>query len=379
MFTKNDQLRSDVQSFLGITFALVIIGFLFIYSSSSVYALERFGSSNYYIKRQLIGLSLGLIALLTMRFISLDFLEAVTPILFFITFLLTAATLFPQVGIKIHGSSRWLHLKFFSLQPSELLKFSFVIYIARFLAKKEDKQFTFVGSYLPFLIVITAVAGMLLKQPDFGLAVTLALTAFILLFIAGFPLKHLLLTGAAIIPIIGFLILKYSYRLRRILTFLNPWDDPQGAGFQIIQSLIAIGSGKWWGSGISHSKQKFFYLPMQHTDFIFSIIAEETGFIGSCIVVSLYLLFLYFGMRIAWQLKKPFHIFSTLGFTILLSLQAVINILVVTGLLPTKGIGLPFISYGNSALICSCAMVGLILNMASREYGYHKGLLFSSA
>ncbi len=378
MFTKNDQLRTDVQSFLGITVALIIIGFLFIYSSSSVYAIERFGSSNYYVQRQLIGLGLAIITLFVMRFISLDFLEMLTPFIFFITLLLTAATLIPGLGTKIHGSSRWLNLQFVSFQPSELLKITFIGYIARFLAKKEDKPFTFVHSYLPFLIVIGATAGLLLKQPDFGLAVTLAMTAFILLFIAGFPLKHLLLTGATLIPVIGFLVFKHAYRLKRILTFLNPWNDPQGAGFQIIQSLIAIGSGSWWGSGISHSKQKFFYLPMQHTDFIFSIIAEETGFIGSTIIILLYALFLYFGMRIAWQLKKPFHIFATLGFTILLSLQALINIFVATGLLPTKGIGLPFISYGNSALICSCAMIGLILNMAAREYGYHKGLVFGS-
>jgi len=378
MFIKKDRLKSDVQSFLGITIALVVIGFLFIYSSSSVYALENFGSSHYFIKKQCIGLALGLVALLCARFVSLDLLESVTPLFFFGMFILTALTLVPQLGTRIHGSSRWLNLGFLSLQPSELLKLAFVIYIARFLAKKEKKKFTFLNSYLPFLVVIALVAGILLKQPDFGLAVTLAITAFLLLFIAGFPLKHLLLTGATLIPVIAFLIFKHAYRLRRILTFLNPWQDPQGAGFQIIQSLIAIGSGKWWGSGISHSKQKFFYLPMQHTDFIFSIIAEETGFIGSCIVICLYLLFLFFGLRIAWQLKKPFHIFTTIGFTLLISLQAIINIFVVTGLLPTKGIGLPLISYGNSALICTFAMIGLILNMAAQEYGYHKGLVFSS-
>jgi cell division protein FtsW len=376
MFIKKAQLQSDVQSFLGVTIALTIIGFLFIYSSSSVYALERFGISHYYINRQLLGLTCAFIALLFCRFISLNFLETLTPTFFLITFMLTAATLVPYLGTTIHGSSRWLNLRFLSLQPSELLKLTFVLYIARFLAKKEGKPFTFVNSYLPFLVIILIISGVLLKQPDFGLAVTLAMTAFMLIFIAGFPLKHLLLTGASAIPILGILIFTQSYRIKRILTFLDPWQDPQGAGFQIIQSLIAIGSGNWWGSGISHSKQKFFYLPMQHTDFIFSIIAEETGFIGASIVIFLYLLLLYFGCKIAWQLKKPFHIFATLGFTLLISLQAMINIFVATGLFPTKGIGLPFISYGNSALIGVFAMIGLILNMAAREYGYHKKMLF---
>lgn len=375
---KKTQLQSDIQSFIGITLTLTIIGFLFIYSASSVYALERFTISHYYIQRQLLGLALSLVALFFFRFISLEFIQAITPMLFLGTLGLTAATLLPQLGTTIHGSSRWLNLRFFSLQPSELLKVTFILYIAHFLAKKESKSFTFTHSYLPFLVVIGITAGILLKQPDFGLALTLAATAFMLIFIAGFPLKHLLLTGASLLPIIAFLVLKQSYRLKRILTFLDPWQDPQGAGFQIIQSLIAIGSGNWWGSGISHSKQKFFYLPMQHTDFIFSIIAEETGFIGASIVVTLYLLFLYFGCKIAWQLKKSFHIFTVLGFTLLLSLQAIINIFVATGLLPTKGIGLPFISYGNSALIGGFAMVGLILNMAAREYNSQKGTLFSS-
>lgn len=371
MFIKKNALQSDVQSFLGVTLTLIVIGFLFIYSSSSIYALERFETSNYYIQRQLIGLGISFFALLIMRFISLDFLEVITPSLFFATFALTAGTLIPGLGTTIHGSSRWLNLGFVSLQPSELLKLMFIVYIARFLAKKEDQKFTFTHSYLPFLIIIAAVALILLKQPDFGMAVTLASTAFILLFIAGFPLKHLLLTVLCLIPIIIFLIFKHAYRLKRILTFLDPWQDPQGSGFQIIQSLIAIGSGNWFGSGIANSKQKFFYLPMQHTDFIFSIIAEETGFIGSSIIILLYVLFLFFGLRIAWQLKKTFHTFITLGFVILLTLQALINIFVVIGLIPTKGIGLPFISYGNSALICSCAMVGLILNMAAREYKTH--------
>ena len=151
------------------------------------------------------------------------------------------------------------------------------------------------------------------------------------------------------------------------MTFINPWNDPQGAGFQIIQSLIAIGSGKWMGIGVAQSKQKFFYLPMQHTDFIFSIIAEETGFLGSFIIITLFTLFLLTGLRIAWQLQDSFSFFSVLGFVIMLSLQALINIFVVVGLLPTKGIGLPFISYGLSGLVCNMVMIGLIINMAQEN------------
>ncbi|MCF7900261.1 putative lipid II flippase FtsW [Candidatus Babeliales bacterium] len=378
MFIKKNKLKYDIQSFLGIIGALIIIGFLFIYSASSVYALEHLGSSHYFVKKQLVGLFLGMIAFFIARNISLNFIEIITPYTFFTSLFLTILTLVPQFSVKIHGSSRWLKLGFVTFQPSELLKIAFILYIARFLAKKHDKPFSFTGSYVPFLIIIGVTSGLLLLQPDFGLAVTLSVTAFILLFIGGFPLKHLLLTGAALLPVVGILIFKYAYRLKRILTFLNPWNDPQGAGFQIIQSLIAIGSGGWWGSGISHSKQKFFYLPMQHTDFIFSIIAEETGFVGSSLIILLFFFFLYFGLRIAWQLKNPFHIFTSLATVILISLQAIINIFVATGLLPTKGIGLPFISYGNSSLVCTLAMIGLIVNMASQEYGYKEKSFFTS-
>lgn len=364
MLARN-KLSTDLHTFLGSAFTLIVIGLLFIYSSSSVYALQNFGFAHYFVKKQLFGFALGCGVFFLGRYISLQFIQTITPIFFLSSLILTALTLLPNAGILIHGSSRWLNIGFFAFQPSELLKVSLIMYLAHFLAKKEGTRFTFTRSYLPFLIIIGLVSGVLLLQPDFGLTITLLLTSFILFFIADFPLKHLLMTALICLPAVGILIFKYPYRLKRIFTYLNPWEDPQGAGFQIIQSLIAVGSGNWWGSGISHSKQKFFYLPMQHTDFIFSIIAEETGFVGSSIIIFLYLLFLYFGFKIAWQLKKTFCVFTTLGFVLLLSLQALINIFVVTGLLPTKGIGLPFISFGSSGLVCSMAMLGIIANMAN--------------
>lgn len=368
MFSKNIKIKNDLHTFISIASILVIIGVLFVYSASSVYALEQTGSAAYYLKKQLLGIILGCIAFVITRFISLTFIQTCTPIAFFSSLALTAGTLIPSISRTIHGSSRWISLAGFSFQPSEILKITFILYIAHFLAKKEHQTFNFKRSYLPFFTIIALVALLLLRQPDFGLTVTLASTALMMLFISHFPVMHLSITFFACIPALAFLIIKQPYRLQRILTFLNPWKDPQGSGFQIIQSLIAIGSGNWWGSGISHSKQKFFYLPMQHTDFIFSIIAEETGFIGATILIILYLLFLYFGCKIAWQLKKSFSIYAALGLTFLISLQALINIFVATGLLPTKGIGLPFISYGNSSLLCTCAMIGLIANMVDETY-----------
>lgn len=367
MYLAREKIRADLKILLTLTAGLIIIGLLFIYSSSSVYALEKLGSATYFVKKQLLGLLLGAGAMVVMRFVSLEFIKRASPYFFLGSLLLTALTLVPSLALRIHGSSRWLNLFGFAFQPSELLKISLIIYVAYFLTKKERKASSFVHGYLPFLTIIGLTCAVLLKQPDFGLTVTLSSTVFMLLFIAQFRAKHLLITFSLIVPAVTALIYFFPYRLKRILTFLNPWEDPQGAGFQIIQSLIAIGSGGFFGSGIANSKQKFFYLPMQHTDFIFSIIAEETGFFGALLLITFYLLFLYFGIRIAWQLKDQFALFVTLGFVLLTSLQAIINLCVATGLLPTKGIGLPFISYGNSSLICSLAMIGLIINCVNES------------
>ena len=239
---------------------------------------------------------------------------------------------------------------------------AFITYLGYLLAKKQYRITSLAQGYLPLLGVLGMTALLLLKQPDFGQAVTLSATSFMLFYVAQCKGKHLLLTFSSILPVIGFLIYSKPYRVARVLSFLNPWNDPQGAGFQIIQSLIAIGSGNVTGVGIAQSKQKFFYLPMQHTDFIFSIIAEETGFVGGCILIALFLLFLYTGLRIASTLRDPFSYFTTIGFVLLTSLQALINLFVATGLMPTKGLGLPFISYGNSALLCNLVMLGLIIN-----------------
>lgn len=340
----------------------IIIGLIFIYSSSSVYALEKFGSAHYFVKKQLIGLMLGIFALIFCQFFSLQTIKKFTPLFFLFALLFSILPLVSKFGQSLNGSSRWINIAGIGFQPSELLKLAFILYIAYLLTKKQNRLRSLISGYFPLLIVVGITAATLLKQPDFGQTVTLSTTAFILFFLADCQLKHILSTAAAFIPAGIALIYMKPYRLKRIMTFLNPWDDPQGAGFQIIQSLIAIGSGNISGVGIAQSKQKFFYLPMQHTDFIFSIIAEETGFIGSTILISLYALFLYTGLKISTKLKDPFSFYCCVGFTILTALQVAINLFVATGLLPTKGLGLPFISYGNSALICNLLMVGLIIN-----------------
>lgn len=347
--------------FLSITTLLICIGFIFIYSSSSAYALERCNDALYYVKKQALGLFLGIIGAIFFCIVPLQTLKKASPFLFLATLLATAATLIPGIGLSIHGSHRWLALKGFTFQPSELLKVFFIVYCAYFLDKKQFSLYS-ITHYLQLLCVIAVTACILLLQPDFGQMVTLSLTAALLFFLAQVPLRYLLITGVPVIPLLGLLVFLKPYRFHRIMIYQNPWKDPQGAGFQIIQSLIAIGSGSWFGTGIAQSKQKFFYLPMHHTDFIFSIIAEETGFMGILFLIILYALFCFVGLKLAACMHDLFSFFCIAGIIILITLQTTINISVACALLPTKGIGLPFISYGASSLLSHLCMIGIIIN-----------------
>ncbi len=356
-------LRTDIRFFVGIVIALTIIGLIFVYSASSVFAMETFGNTFYFVKRQLVGIALGIAGILALRMLSYTTIKSASPILFLCALVLTGLTLLPRFAYRVHGSSRWLRFLYITFQPSELLKIALILFLAYCIVHKTKKYSLFYG-YIPILAILLLPSIILLKQPDFGLTITLFLTTLALLFVAQFELKHLFFTLCSFVPVGMFLIWMQPYRLKRIITFFNPWHDPQGSGFQIIQSLIAIGSGGFWGVGIAQSKQKFFYLPMQHTDFIFSILAEETGFAGAFLIIILYLALLYFGIKIVQQLKDPFCQLVIIGYLILINLQAFINISVASGLLPTKGIGLPFISYGNTALVCNLWMIGIILCLA---------------
>ncbi len=362
-----DRLRSDLKNFVSVAGVLTIIGLVFIYSSSSIFALEKFGSAHYFFKKQFIFLIPSCIGFLIFALVPLERLKRATPLLFLAALMLTCLTFVPALGLKCHGSNRWLSVGGFGFQPSELLKLFLFMYLGYFLEKRQGRLKSFVHTYLPFLLVLGISFVILLKQPDFGSVVTIFSTSLVLFFVAECKMSYLLVTALCACPAVVYLVLAKSYRLNRILIFLNPWADPQGRGFQIIQSLIAIGSGHWFGAGVSNSKQKFFYLPMQHTDFIFSIIAEEVGFIGSIMLIGLYLLFCFLGSRIALALQSPFAFFTTLGFVVFITLQAVINVMVVSGLVPTKGLGLPFISYGGTSLMCTWFMIGFIVNCVRSE------------
>ena len=367
MLSSRDDIRYNMRMLVSVSFLLALIGLIFIYSASSVFALEKFGSSHYFLKRQLMYLILSTGCFYIFASTPLWLIRRCTPFLFLSALVVTALTIFPVFSQKVHGSSRWLYVGGVSLQPSEFLKVFLLMYVALFLEKKHGKFTGFVHSYLPFVIILGAAFLLLLKQPDFGSVVTIFITVLALFFIAGFNMKHLGIALLMALPATVYLICTKAYRLNRVMVFLNPWKDPQGRGFQIIQSLIAIGSGNLWGLGIANSKQKFFYLPMQHTDFIFPIIAEETGFFGALFLLGLYMLFFWYGLRIALRLKSSFAFFTVISFVSFISLQAMLNIMVALGLVPTKGMGLPFVSYGGSSLLAMFCMVGLIVNFVRTE------------
>lgn len=310
------------------------------------------------------GLILAFIGFLCIQCLPIRFYEKVSGLLFVGTLCLTFCLLFLPSGIMIHGARRWLFLYGISFQPSEYVKLWLLIYISAILSQQRTSEKKVL---LKIVLASSAAAAALLLQPDFGTACVLIGTIMLVYFSARCPWRYIFLSLLSSIPIICGLIVYYPYRVKRILTFLDPWQDPQGAGFQIIQSLIAIGSGGFSGLGISHSKQKFFYLPMQHTDFIFSIIAEETGFLGSTTIIMLYLACLYLGIRITHKIQNPFGKLCMLSFTFLIALQSLINCAVVTGLVPTKGIGLPFVSYGNSSLIAYVLFFGIITRIIRHE------------
>ena len=283
-----------------------------------------------------------------------------------LTFLLLIIVTFPEFSKKVGGARRWLTLGGFSFQPSELAKFTLVLFIAKSLVKRADKLRNFAYGYLPNLIVLGFFFIPILFQPDFGTAMIICAVTLTMLFIAGLRKKFLFLSILAIVPFITLAIMTAEYRTKRILAFLKPWEDPSGIGFQVIQSFYAFGRGGFWGTGLGQSSQKLFRLPEAHTDFIFSVIGEELGFIGTTAIVILFSIFIWRGFITAYRAKDPFGTHLATGLTLLIGLQAFINLGVASGLLPTKGLTLPFISMGGSSMLITMLSVGVLLNISKQ-------------
>ncbi len=343
--------------------ALVIFGILMVYSASSVIASGRFGDSFYFAKRQAAWIVLGTVAAAVLsRTDYRIWLRGILPIIL-ATLALLVVVLIPGIGSAVNGSRRWLKAGPFSFQPSEAAKVATVLYLARYLSKKSDRIEDFVHGLLPCLLVPGVVVVLILVEPDFGTAATLALVVGLLLFVGGASLRQLGLLSALAVPFLIFFVMAAPYRRERFLVFLNPWRDPSDSGFQIIQSFVALGAGGLRGVGLGEGKQKLFFLPEPHTDFIFSVIGEELGLIGTGFLLILFGFVLMRGASIAlWAHDANGRILAA-GLTLLLAVSAFLNMGVTTGLLPTKGLSLPFISYGGSGLLMNFSAIGLLLSV----------------
>lgn len=347
-----------------ITVILLSIGAVMIYSASSAFAYEFYGDSAYFFKRHLLSILCGLLVAVSVMSIDYGNLRRFIKPFLLLSILLLAAVFIPGIGKAAGGARRWLSIGAINFQPSEIAKMALVFYAADVLSRKQPEIGSFIYGLLPLMLVLGLAVVLILAEPDLGTAVALAVLIIIMAFAAGARLKQLVLTMLPGIFAVAGLIAIKPYRIRRITTFLNPWQDPQGAGFQIIQSLIALGSGGIFGVGLAHSKQKLFYLPEAHTDFIFAVIGEELGLIGTLGIVALYIIFIWLGFGIAYSARDLFGQFLAFGLVTMIALQAIINIGVVTASLPTKGLPLPFISYGGSSLVYNMASVGFLLNIA---------------
>ncbi len=360
-----------ISSHLGLflaTIALTSIGIIMVYSASAIISLERYNDPYFFLKRQMVWVFLGLVGMLFAARINYRaFPKLLKPALIFTLFLLVLV-LFPQFGKEIAGARRWLRIGDFTLQPSEMAKLILILYMADTLSRKKEKIKNFAYGFLPPLIILGVIFILILLQPDLGTALIILVVILGMLFVSGVRLRHLFSLFLIALPSIWLLINKVGYRKRRILAFLDPWGDPRGAGFQIIQSLLALGSGGILGRGLGEGTQKLFYLPAPHTDFIFAILGEELGFVGGAVVIILLGVFIYFGARIASRAPDLFGSLLALGITTWIGLQAIINIGVATGFLPTKGIPLPFISFGGSSLIFSLIGVGILMSISLQSH-----------
>lgn len=346
---------------------LLAIGITMVLNTSYVFSQERFGDGTYLFRKQLAAACVGLTGLTLAVFLRPSAYRRLTGPLLIATLVVLVLVLVPGVGLTRGGAQRWLGVPPFVFQPSELAKVTFVLYLAGFLSRKEDRLHTFAYGVLPPLLVAGAFVGLLLAEPDFGSAFILAVVCMAMLFVAGSRVKHLAAVALAVVPAAALLIVTADYRMKRLMTFLDPWSDSADSGFQIIQSYIAFGSGQVWGRGLGQSRQKLLYLPEAHTDFIYSVIGEELGLWGALLVLALFGVLLFRGIRLALDNEDRFVRLMVFGLTMLLGLQAIVHMSVVMGLVPTKGLVLPFISYGGSAMVVHLTVAGMLLGVSRRR------------
>ncbi len=344
--------------------AISIFGIIMIYSSSNIWAEYKFNDAFKYLKMQGLFLIVGIVLMIIISKIPYKYYLDKANIILVICFALLILVLIPGIGKIRNGSRSWFGVGGLGIQPSEFMKLSLIIFISKYLHKNERNNISIKKDILPILFITLLTFGLIMLQPDFGTGVIIVMSIIGILFISGLKMKFFIIAG--LVGVVGavVLILIAPYRFERILSFINPWVDPLGTGFQAIQSLFAIGPGGLLGLGLGNSIQKHFYLPEPQTDFIFAIISEEFGFLGVLIVSALFLTIIYRGMKISLNAKDLFSKYLSFGITFSLAFQALLNLMVVVSLIPITGVTLPFLSYGGSSLLITLCSMGILLNIS---------------
>ncbi len=347
--------------------SLMAIGIIMVYSASSMIAMKQFGSHTYFFNRQIIHVLVAVLVLICCRYLPYSFYKVLTYPILIVAFILLLALYLPGVGHTVGGARRWLKIFNISFQPSEFARLALIIFLAYSMSKKQEKIKTFSIGFLPHVILVSCFTTLIIFQPDFGMVAIIALIVWIMLFVGGVRISYLLGGLVAILPLTYYVLTHVGYRLKRLVSFIDPWKYQSDAGYQIVHSLMAFGSGGILGSGIGNGYQKLFYLPEPHTDFIFSVVGEELGLVGVCFVMSLYFIILWRGIMIAIRARELFATFLATGLTAAVGLQVCINAGVTMGLLPTKGLTLPFISYGGTSMVINATAVGILMNISAQQ------------
>lgn len=359
------------------TVGLALFGVVMVYSASAVMAQRENGNEFHYVLKQAIWTGIGFVVMLAAMQVDYKHLRnrrIVYGLLALTTVMLLAVFAFPATN----GAHRWIKLPSLSIQPSELSKPALVIFLAYFLERRAGEEGQFWNTFMPCTVVTCALAGLIVIEPDLGTAMMLGIIFVVVVYTAGARIKHLGMAAAPALLVVAGLLILVPYRTRRLITFLDPWADPQGTGFQVVQSLIAVGSGGPNGLGFAQGKQKMLFLPFAHSDFIYAVVGEELGLVGALAVIAVFALFLWRGIRTSLLAPDRFGMLLALGLVTAIVTQAMFNISVVLSMVPTKGIPLPFISYGGSSLVLTLAAVGILLNISQQASGsFDSGVLRS--
>ncbi len=343
---------------------LLAIGTVMVFSASSYNALYYKDNKYYFLIRQLIWGVLGIFSMLVFSNIDYHRIALSSPILMVISTVLLVLVLIPGIGSNINGSNRWFNFGYFSFQPSELTKIAIILFLSFSLSKNSDRLKFFFSGLLPYLLVIGVTDLLLYKEPHMSAIILITLISIIILFCAGAKIRHFLVLAAPVLAVGVKLIMADEYRMERLLSFLDPFKYKQGSGYQVINSLYAIASGNVFGRGLGKSLQKYLYLPEPHNDFIFSVMAEELGFVGALTVIALFMLFIWRGIKVAMNAQDMMGSLIAIGITSLVAAETIINIAVVTSTIPATGMPLPFFSYGGTSMVFLLSSIGILLNIS---------------